>query len=95
MSNMHTDINVHNADSISIKPVNRIESSSDLGYFYEQAVEITGENGEATTFRAFFNDAVSKRMEQERLADEHREAQDQAGAMEFLEGMSKARMGAI
>lgn len=86
MKNMMTAIAAHNVENVSIRPVNRVESSAEeLGYFYSQQIEVEGPEGERTTFGIYFSDAVGKRLENERLADERAAAQDQATAMEYLE----------
>ena len=42
MKNMLTAINAHEVDTLSIKPVQRVESSTDLGYFFAQHIEVEG-----------------------------------------------------
>ena len=92
MKNMLTSINAHGVDTLSIKPVQRVESSTDLGYFFAQHIEVENDHGERTTFSIFFSDAVNKKKEQDRLADERAAAQDQATAMEYLENKSSREM---
>ena len=92
--NMHNVIAVHEADSVIVNPVERCKScSNDLGYFYSQRVDVKEEGRlMPTAFTVYFNDAVNKRMENERLAAERHEAQDQANALEYLERKAEQNM---
>ena len=93
---MHNTVQIHEADSVLITPVERCKSSNDLGYFYSQTIKVQEEGTlMPTSFQIFFKEAVCKRLENERLADEQKAAQDQANAMEFLERKAKRNQEVI
>ena len=91
--NMHNVIQVHEADSVIVNPVERCKSCNDLGYFYSQRIDAQ-EEGQLmpTSFTVYFKDAVNKRLEGERLAAEQQQANDEANAMEFLERKTTREM---
>lgn len=83
---------IHAVTKLRVLPPERIEYSDGKRFFYQQEVVAHTESGERVEFKSFFTDAVSQRLERERLDAEHA---DECERMDELERRSEEQRAQI